>query len=73
MRLNVPRLLNPTAIATSVTGVAVSRSSDIARSMRRRCRYRCGVSPNAARKLRLKCDGETWAMRASVGTSSGRP
>ena len=69
--LNVPRLVNPTSKQISVTDRWVSRNRNIARSTRRRCRYRCGVSPNVARKVRLKCAGETCAMRASVGTSSG--
>src|SRR4051794_20120047 len=70
-RLNVPRLLNPTSMQMSVTLLSLERSSHIARSTRRRCRYRFGVSPKVARKLRMKCASETWAIRASVGTSSG--
>src|SRR6202171_4660231 len=38
VRLNVPRLLNPTSKQISVTGRSVSRSNSIARSTRRRCR-----------------------------------
>lgn len=52
--LNVPRLVNPTSMQTSVTLRSVFRSSAIARSTRRRCRYRCGVSPNVARNVRMK-------------------
>jgi hypothetical protein len=71
VRLKVPRLAKPTSKQISVTLRLVSRRRDIARSTRRRCRYRCGVSPNVARNVLMKCAGETWAIRARPGTSSG--
>lgn len=71
VRLNVPRLEKPTSKQMPVTLRSVSRKRNIERSTRRRCRYRCGVSPNVARKVRMKCASETQAIRASVGTSSG--
>ena len=43
--LNEPRLENPTAWQTSVTVRLVARRRSWARSMRRRLRYRIGVSP----------------------------
>ena len=55
MRLKVPRLVKPTSMQMSVTLRSVSRRRNIERSTRRRCRYRCGVSPKTARKLRMKC------------------
>src|SRR3712207_5021834 len=70
-RLNVPRLLKPTAMHTSVTLRSVVRSRNIARSTRRRCRYRCGVSPKVARNVRMKWASDTCAIRARVGTSRG--
>jgi hypothetical protein len=39
--------------------------------MRRVIRYAYGVSPNARRNWRAKCDGEACAARAIAGTSSG--
>ena len=39
--------------------VDVVRSRYIARSTRRRCRYRCGVSPNVVLNVRMKCACET--------------
>jgi len=71
VRLKVPRLVKPTSMQMSVTVRSVERKRYIARSTRRRCRYRCGVSPNVALKRRLKCAGETNATRASAGTSNG--
>ena len=38
VRLNVPRLLKPTAMQMSVTEPVPWRSRNIARSIRRRCR-----------------------------------
>src|ERR1700737_2309269 len=38
VRLNVPRLVKPTAMQISVTGRSVTRRRNIARSTRRRCR-----------------------------------
>jgi hypothetical protein len=70
-RLKVPRLEKPTSIQTSVTDRSDVRSKNIARSTRRRCRYRFGVSPNVARNVRMKCASETYATPASVGISSG--
>ena len=43
----------------------------MARSTRRRCRYRCGVSPKVALKVRMKCASDTYAMRARAAMSSG--
>ena len=57
--------------AMSVMLRPVSRSRNIDRSIRRRCRYRCGVSPNSARKHRLKWAGDRWATAAIAATSSG--
>jgi hypothetical protein len=48
VRPNVPRLLQPVWKAISVMGRSVSRSSAVARSMRRVSRYRCGGTPKAA-------------------------
>src|SRR3954454_9538070 len=70
-RLNVPRLEKPTSMQMSVTDGSVDRSSHIARSTRRRCRYRFGVSPNVARNVRMKCASDTRAIRARGGTYSG--
>jgi len=42
-----------------------------ARSTRRRCRWRLGVSPKVARNVRMKCASDTNAMRASIAMSSG--
>ena len=42
---NDPRLLNPTAMQISVTVRLAERSRSWARSIRRRVRYRIGVSP----------------------------
>ena len=55
----------------SVTLRSPDRSRNIARSTRRRCRYRFGVSPKVARNVRMKCASETCAIRARVATSSG--
>jgi hypothetical protein len=52
--LNVPRLVKPTSRQISVMLRAVSHSMNIERSTRRRCRYRCGVSPNVDLKVRMK-------------------
>jgi hypothetical protein len=69
--LNEPRLRKPTSTLISVTDSEVPRSSSLARSIRRRWRYRCGVSPNARLKLRLKCAVDAWAARARSATSNG--
>ena len=58
-RLNVPSDENPTSMQMSVTDRSVDRSRNIARSTRRRCRYRFGVSPNVARNVRMKCASDT--------------
>jgi hypothetical protein len=71
VRLKVPRLVKPTSRHTSVTLRSVSRSRNIERSTRRRWRYRWGVSPKTARKLRMKWAGEQWATAATAGMSSG--
>ncbi len=71
VRLKVPRLLKPTSKQMSVTLRSVARRRNIARSRRRRWRYRCGVSPNVARKVRMKCASDTSAMRASRGMQRG--
>ena len=42
---NDPRLENPTIMHTSVTVRLAARNRSCARSMRRRVRYRIGVSP----------------------------
>ena len=47
------------------------RSRNIARSTRRRWRYRCGVSPNTARNVLMKWRSDTTAIRASRAMSSG--
>ena len=65
-----PRLVKPTSWHTSVIDSSPARSSALARS-RRLIRYRYGVSPNAALKLRRKYDGDTQALRANASTSSG--
>ena len=74
MRLNValndPSDRYPTATQTSPTVSSLRRSSSWARSIRRVCRYWCGVSPKVSLKQRLKCAGDAWAWRASAGTSS---
>src|SRR3954466_3762470 len=70
-RLKVPRLEKPTSMQMSVTDRSVDRGSYNARSTRRRCRYRFGVSPNVARNVRMKCASDTSASRARVGTSRG--
>ena len=72
VRLNVAGLSKPTAKHVSVT-LYRSRSIAIARSILLRCRYRCGVSPNVARKVRVKWAGDISAIRANAGRSSGRP
>ena len=64
-------LEKPMSKQISVTLRSVSRRRNIERSTRRRWRYRCGVSPKQARKLRLKCAGDTWATAAMARTSSG--
>ena len=71
MRLKVPKLVKPTSRQMSVTLRSVSRRRNIERSTRRRCRYRCGVSPKTARKVRMKCASETWATAATARTLSG--
>jgi hypothetical protein len=68
--LNEARLWNPTATLTSVTDQSVLPKSSFARSIRRRSRYWCGVSPNVRFKLRLTSAVDACAVRASVGTSS---
>ncbi len=45
VELNEPSEVNPTAMHTSVTDSEPPRSSAIARSTRRACRYAYGVSP----------------------------
>ena len=69
VRLNVPRLEKPTAKQMSVTLRSVPRSRAIARSTRRRCRYRWGVSPKVARNVLMKWASETSAIRARAGMS----
>ncbi len=67
--LNEPRLEKPTAKQTSVTDELAGAQEGLGRSIRRVIRYWCGVSPNAALKLRLKYAGDTAALRASAATS----
>lgn len=67
----VARLVQPTATHTSCTGRSVVRSSAMARSTRRRCRYRCGVSPKVAAKVRMRWPGEQQATAARASMSSG--
>src|SRR5215475_2982217 len=63
VRLKVPGLSKPTLKQMSVALRSVSRSRNIARSTRRRWRYRCGVSPNVARNVRMKWASDTPAIR----------
>src|SRR3546814_17856344 len=46
-------------------GMAVSRSSAVARSIRRVSRERCGGTPKASLNARAKCAAETWLTRAN--------
>ena len=64
LRLNVPRLLNPTTMQISVTVRFTERSNSHARSTRRRVRYRPGVSPYAAQKVLMNWPSEYPASAA---------
>jgi hypothetical protein len=54
VRPNVPRLSQPVRKAISVIESSVSRSSAVARSMRRVSKYRCGGTPKACLNDRAK-------------------
>ena len=64
VRPNVPKLSQPVSKAMSVMGKSVSRSSAVARSMRRVSRYRCGGTPKACLNDRAKWASETPLTRA---------
>ncbi len=72
VRPKVPRLFQPVPNAMSVTGRSVSRSSAVARSMRRVSKYRCGGRPNACLNECAKCASDTrlTAARRRTGHSS---
>ena len=61
--VNEPTLLRPTSAQIRATEWSVVRSSAAARSIRRVSRYWCGVSPNARRKPRTKCQRDACAAR----------
>jgi hypothetical protein len=65
VRPNVPRLPQPVTKAISVIDRSVSRSSAVARSMRRVSKYRCGGTPKACLNDRAKWASETPLTRAS--------
>ena len=72
VRLNVPRLVNPTCIHTSVTDNSVLRSKYMARSTRRRARplqipMRC--FPERRLEVRTKCARDAPAIPANVARS----
>ena len=69
--LKVPSDEQPTAKQTSVTLRSPSRSSAIARSMRRVIRYAYGDSPYAALNCRLRWPADMCTPRASASTSRG--
>ena len=68
VRPNVPKLSQPVSKAISVMDTSVSRSSAVARSMRRVSRYRCGGTPKACLNDRAKWASETPLTRASRRT-----
>ena len=68
IRPKVPRLAQPVWKAIWVIGKWVSRSSAVARSIRRVSRYRCGGTPKASLNDRAKWAAETLLTRASRRT-----
>ena len=68
---NEPRLEKPTGMHTSVTVRFAERSRSCARSMRRRVRYRIGVSPYAARNARTRWNLDRCTRAASPPRVSG--
>src|SRR5262245_12647910 len=68
--LKLPGLEKPTSRHASVTERPPA-SSCCARSRRRWVRYWCGVTPNNARKLRIKKNGDSPTSRATVPSGRG--
>lgn len=68
---NDPTLANPTSMQISVTVRFAARNRSHARSIRRRVRYRIGVSPYAVANDRMKWYFDTPATVASSARSRG--